>query len=396
MTERLYYKDPGLLEFEGRVTECGEVEGRYYTVLDRSAFYPTSGGQLHDTGSLNDVSVIDVVEHNDDTVRHLTAQPVGRVGDNVKGIVDRDRRRRFRQQHTAQHILSQAFVRFFDLATDSVHLGEEYAAIELAADSISQAQLDDAEREANRIVAHNLPVEILFVDRQQAARLPLRKIPEREGKFRIIRVGEFDYSACGGTHCSGSAEVRLVKITGTEKMRGKVLVKFLSGDAAVDDYAARFAATDELSRNLTCHFRDLADKVANLDSANRAMRKEITALQKELMPIKVQALADTSEVRSGRALVAQDIGDYDAKLAGSLAAAVAERIEGLALLQTGSRLILAVSDKCKLHAGELVKRFGPAAGLKGGGSRTAAQVGGAEPGKIEYYRQILVRMLDDE
>ena len=395
MTERLYYIDAGLLQFEGRIVECGEAEGQHYTVLDKSAFYPTSGGQLHDTGSLNGVRVVDVIEHDDDTVRHLTAQPVGSVGDNAKGMVDGDRRRQFRQQHTAQHILSQVLVRLFDLVTDSVHLGEEYAAVELAADGVSQAQLAEAEREANHIVARNLPVEILFVDRQEAARLPLRKIPEREGKFRIIRVGEFDYSACGGTHCNSSAEVRLVKITGTEKMRGKVLVKFLSGDAAVDDYAARFGITDELSRNFTCHFQDLPDKIAGLDSANRAMRKDITALQKELMPIKAQALAESSVIQSGYHMVARDIGEYDAKLAGSLAAAVAERVEGVALLQTGSRLILAVSEKCELHAGEMVKRFGAAAGLKGGGSRTTAQVGGAETGKLEHYRQLLVQTLND-
>jgi alanyl-tRNA synthetase len=396
MTERLYYRDANLLEFEAIVVDAGQADDRCYTVLNRSAFYPTSGGQLHDTGFLNGVEVVEVLEDEGDVIRHITPIPVGQAGDTVKGVVNATRRRRLRQQHTAQHILSQVFIRLCQLETVSVHLGEDYGAVELGGENVTAGQLEAVEEEVDRIIVQDLPVEVLFVEPDEAAKLPLRKMPERQGKFRIVRIGEFDYSACGGTHCDSTAGVRLVKIVGTEKMRGRAVVKFLAGDLAVGDYRERFRVTAELSHRFTCHFNDLPDKTSALEADEKALRKELAGLQKELLPAKVQALAQKVEAAGSLRLVATDVGPFDNKLLGMLAGMVAQAVGGLALLQSDDRLVLAVSETTALSAGELVKQLCEKAGLRGGGGRSMAQVGGAERGQVEKYRSLLLRVIGHE
>lgn len=393
MTERLYYKDPALLEFKARIVETGRDEDRYYTVLDRSAFYPTSGGQLFDTGTLNGAAIIDVVETPEGDVRHLSTEPVGNVGDEVTGIVDAHRRKTHRQQHTAQHILSQVFVKLFDLETVSVHLGEEYGAIEFDTDSITDEQRQAAEEMANEIIFANHPVDILFAEPDEVPSIPLRRPPKKEGTLRVIRIGDFEYSACGGTHCERTGQVGIIKLIGTGKMRGHALVNFLAGEQARADYAARFAVTSHLAQHFSCHLNDLTDKVTQLETSSRELRFETTRLQKELMPLQVQALVARATPVGERQLVVSELSNYDPKLALQFAAMIADRIHGLAAILLDGRLIVAVDARSGLHAGNIVKAFTAETGLRGGGGPVQAQVGGADPAQLQNYRTILENLL---
>lgn len=164
MTERLYYGDPALLEFDATVVGQGQRGEMYFTLLDRSAFYPTSGGQLFDRGALNGIEIVETIEADDGEVRHLSNAPVGQTGDKVHGTVDRPRRQKNRQLHTAQHLISQVFIRLGDAETVSVHLGEEYGAVELNRVDITESELDQAERWTNELILDNLPVEIRVID----------------------------------------------------------------------------------------------------------------------------------------------------------------------------------------------------------------------------------------
>ncbi len=292
---------------------------------------------------------------------------------------------RHRRQHTAQHILSQSFIRCLSAETVSVHLGEEYGAVELNRDELSEDQLEEVERFANRIVADGLPVKILFVEGDELDRLPLRKIPHRTGPLRVIQVGEFDYSACGGTHCVNSSEVLGIKLIGTEKIRGHLLVNFLSGEQAWEDYRARFRVTSLLSQQLTCHINDLLVRFDKLTEENKQLRKEQAEAQKQLLPIKASQLA--SKVKGS--LVAEDIGPFDKKLIGQLAGMVASQIEGLALLLSEERLTVAAADGTKFDAGEIARRLGSECGLKGGGNARQAQLGGASPEQFSRYVKIV-------
>ncbi len=389
MTERLYYTNPGLLEFEATVVEVGEESGRHLTVLDRSAFYPTSGGQLFDTGFLGGVPVIDVDEGPAEEVRHWTASPVGTPGERVAGMVDAYRRRMHRQQHTAQHILSQTFVRLFGYETVSVHLGEEYGAIELNVEKISEEQLREAEERAVEAVFGDLPVEILFAERTEALKLPLRKVPKREGVIRIIKIDGFDHSACGGTHCDRTGQVGLLKIVGVEKMRGHALVNFLAGEQARADFAVRYAVTSQLTRKLTCSVNDLVGSFDRIEAENKELKREMGRLQRDMMPSHARELAAGAIAVGERLLVVAPVDTYDSKLINQLAGMVAEQVNGVAALLFDGRLIVAVGPQSGLHAGNLVKELSAQTGLRGGGNQAVAQVGGADPAQLETYRAIL-------
>ncbi len=396
MTERLYYNDPNQVEFEATIGEVGQVADRFFTVLDRSAFYPTSGGQPHYTGQLNNIDIVEVTVEDDKSVRHWSNSAIGEAGDTVRGVVDTTRRRHFRQQHTAQHIVSHVFHAMFSLRTMSVHLGEEYSAIEFNADTFPPEKLKQAEKASNDILAQNLPIEILIVDATEAARLPLRKELTRTGKIRVIRIGDIEYSPCGGTHCNSTAEVRTIKLTGIEKIRGRILVKFLAGEIALEDYLGRYEVTSELSRKFTCHFSDLPEKVISLQTNASDLRQEVTALGKELLPVRIESIAGSVRTIGKYQFASGDVGSTDAKSAIQVAQAVAEKIEGAALVQSESRLVIAVSSQCGLHAGKLTSKFNQHSGLKGGGGQTMAQIGGAENGKLSQYVELFSSVLNDE
>ena len=394
MSERLYYRNAALLEFEADIIEQGQHGEKYYSVLNRSAFYPTSGGQIFDTGHINDIEVLEVVETEDGTVRHITAVPVGEIGAKITGKINKARRQRNRQVHTAQHILSQAFIQLYNFESVSVHLGEEYANIELNTENLTLEQLIEAETLANDVIRDNYPVEVIFADEDLLKHLPLRKVPERKGTLRIIKIDDYDCSACGGTHCNFTAEVGCIKIIGHEKVRGRTLVKFLAGNLAFDDYRRRYAITDYLSRSFTCHISDLPDKIGKLTLENKTAGKEISRLQKELLPIRAEKLvADTKKI--GRINLCESItNDIESNLVGQLASLVADKIEGMALFISGDRLYLAIADKTGMNAGNIIKEFAAQTGLRGGGSSKLAQVGGVKTEYFEKYREMILKIAD--
>lgn len=385
MTERLYYNDPGLASFDAIITGEGTIDGRIWVTLDRSAFYPTSGGQLHDLGRINGIDVIDITEDDNGEVQHFVRSAVGQVGEKVSGEIDPVRRRLFRQQHTAQHILSQAFFRLYSLQTMSVHLGEEYGAVELPAEEVNDDKLCEAEKLANEVIRAGETVQILFVTPEEAADFPLRKVPKTRDRLRIIRVGDFDWSACGGTHCSSTAEVGMIKVIATEKLRKRTLVKFLAGDKAFEDYSQRFEVTSALSRDLTCHIADLPGKFRKLEDELIGLRREMGAIKKEMLPSKSGELAEQA-FEVGRHKVAAAIDNsLDPKLAMQLGGLVADKIGGIAVLLAEERLIIVTAESSGLHAGHLTKELSEKTGLKGGGGVNQAQLGGADRDRFDLY-----------
>lgn len=395
MTERLYYKDPGLLEFTARVVETGRDEHGCVTVLDRSAFYPTSGGQSYDTGSLNGKQVVDVTEGDAGRVLHHTTEPVGAIGDAVEGRIDKVRRRRHRQSHTGQHLLSAAFHHLFGYVTASVHLGEEYSAVEFDVETVSDNDLKRAETWVNDTIADNVPIEIMFVESDRIAELPMRKQPKRSGLLRLIKIGELDYSACGGTHCNTTGGVGLLKIVGIEKMRGRALVKYLCGDLAVADYLSRYEATDVMARAATCNPDDLPGKFEKLSDELRDAKADLSALRKELLPTHAAQLATKAEQAGRCRFVLAPAPEADPSTGGQLAALVADNIGGLAVLLIAGRLMVAAPENGEFDAGQIVKALVARCDLKGGGNRRQAQLGGAPINDLAPYRAMLREILGD-
>ncbi|MCB2201851.1 hypothetical protein KQH51_03550 [bacterium] len=390
MTERLYYTDPTMVEFTAVVTASGADGDRSWVELDRTAFYPTSGGQLADRGMIDVRQVVDVVETEDGTIRHVLDTMAPAVGAKVTGRIDEERRWRHRQQHTAQHMISALFARNFGHPTVSVHLGEEYGAVELDAPSVDESQREKVEREVNRLIRADEDVEIMMVGRDEAVNLPLRKMPDREGTIRVIRVGDLDWSACGGTHCRTTAEVGLVKIVGVEKQRGHILVKFLAGSQALADYERRFGITEALSNALTCHTDDLPANLDKLVAENKEQKRALAALRKELLPIRAQQLALKAETHRNIKIVFEAVGGAEASEAAALASAVAVSIGGVAALIIEGRLALACAQASGVHAGNVARAICNATRLRGGGNAGAAQIGGVDASNVETVRSALM------
>ena len=208
MTDRLYYTDPYNREFDATVARIDQREGRTLVMLDRTSFYPTSGGQPFDTGTLGDWRVVDVFDEDDGSIAHVVDGEFS-VGQRVHGVIDWPRRFDHMQQHTGQHVLSAAFDRLFGVRTVSFHLGATVSTIDLARE-LAPRDLAAAEGEANRIVWENRPVTIRYADAEDASRMPLRKEPKRGGTLRLIDVEEWDLSACGGTHVARTGAIGVI------------------------------------------------------------------------------------------------------------------------------------------------------------------------------------------
>src|SRR5207244_3410508 len=224
-TERLYYNDPYLLEFDARVVETRPTGDKVGIVLDKTAFYPTSGGQPNDLGTLNDVALVDCVEDEaSGNVIHVSAGSLS--SESVHGRVDDARRADHMQQHSGQHVLSQAFVELFNWPTVSFHLGVVTCTIDLPADSISPEQAEKAEDLANRIVRENRNVAVRYLTPENIAEAGLRKPTERTGDIRVFDISGYDRSACGGTHVRMTGEIGPVLITGIERAKKQTRIEF--------------------------------------------------------------------------------------------------------------------------------------------------------------------------
>jgi alanyl-tRNA synthetase len=233
MTKRLYYDSSEMHEFDSVIEDVAPLspqQSRPAVILRETAFYPTSGGQVHDTGWLTldgaeRLRVTEVADAEDGRIVHYLEAParLPLAGAAVHGSVDPERRRDHMQQHSGQHVLSAAFVELYQMATTSFHMGEDYCSIDLAAPSVSSEQIAGAEKRANQIVFENRPVRIRYVSRAEAERLGLRKLPPAErDELRLVEVVDFDLSACGGTHVGSSGQIGSIVLR-MKRRRGNLL-----------------------------------------------------------------------------------------------------------------------------------------------------------------------------
>ena len=231
MTQRLYYTEPYRKTFDATVVHVESVAGAWHVTLDQTVFYPTSGGQPFDTGTLGGAAVRDVIDRDDGTIAHVVSGAL-KAGDVVTGEIDWARRFDHMQQHTGQHVLSAAFDRLFGVRTESFHMGQLSATIDLARE-VTAAEVARAEDDANRVVWEDRPVLVRFATAEEAAAMPLRKESARTGALRLIDVQDYDLSACGGTHVERTGAIGVIAIGGWEKFRGGSRVEFLCGDSRV-------------------------------------------------------------------------------------------------------------------------------------------------------------------
>lgn len=395
MTERLYYRDSTMVTFSGRVVGLTMDGETARITLDRSAFYPSSGGQLFDIGKLGDYAIIDVVEENDEVIHIGNGKPPFAVGDPVEGRVDAERRRDNMQKHTGQHILSRAFIEICGAATISSRLGEEDCTVELDRESVDEGCVRRAEGRANEIIFENRPVTVHFIPHAELSKYPLRKIPDRqEGEYRIIQIADYDWSACGGTHCPATGSVGLIKITGHDKLRGHIRFHFLTGLMALDDYRWRYEQIEAVAGLLTRHGREVAAGVAALLEDNGRLRRRVGELKKELLPSRIDAWLDQAAIYKDIPVIALDFSGDDFKDAKDTALAIVKRRPAIVIAGADDRLLIAVGGDLPYSAVDLVKKAAAQYGGRGGGTPQLAQGGGFSPEDIKVLLAHPERVFD--
>ncbi|HEY6211257.1 MAG TPA: alanyl-tRNA editing protein, partial [Vicinamibacterales bacterium] len=283
-TERLYYKDAYLRGFDATVTSAGRDGEARWVTLDRTAFYPTSGGQPFDTGTLGGFRIVDVVDRDDGSIAHVVeSRTVNREpgtgnlepgtgnlepGTSLHGEIDWRRRFDHMQQHTGQHVLSAAFDRLYKVATVSFHLGAESSTIDLAR-TVTADEIAKAEDEANRIVWEDRPVHIRFADAEEAAALKLRKPSAREGTLRLIDVEDFDLSACGGTHVARTGAIGVIAVASSERFKGGQRLEFVCGGRALARFRSLRDAVAASVRSLSVMPAELPAAIEKLHADTR-------------------------------------------------------------------------------------------------------------------------------
>ena len=404
MANRLYYDDAALLSFSAQVTDIREAsrangQSLWQVALDRSAFYPASGGQPHDTGILQatarsgaklEAPIVEVVEDEAGEVWHFTRKPL-LAGTQVEGLVDAVRRRDHMQQHSGQHLLSAAFLRECGARTVSFHLGAESSTIDLAIDALTDGQIARVERLSNEIIAQNRTVSLRTVERQEAERLlaagVLRKLPEREGAIRMIEIADFDLNACGGTHVRATGEIGGLLIRKVEKAGKSIRVEFLCGLRAIDAARRDFETLTSASNLLSSAAARLPEAISRLQAESKSAAKEKESLLEEIarhvaaemVSQRQQVLA---EAEGPLPLITRTFPDHDLTflklLARNIARLSPESISLLASTQVEpAQIVLARGAAATLHCGNTLREELAALGARGGGSADMAQ--GAVP-----------------
>lgn len=371
MTERLYYRDATLLDFDANVID--HVGDAQHVVLDRTAFYPTSGGQPHDVGVLGAARVVDVIDEADHVI-HVTNVPMP-LGP-VRGVVDAVRRRDHMQQHSAQHLLSALAADRLKWETTSVHFGAEHSTIEFATAAISDRQLADLERWANDVVAEARAVTMSFEDAAAAEQVGLRKASGRAGEIRVVTIVDIDRSACGGTHVSRTSEIGPVLLLGVEKLRGNSRVGFLAGDRVLMHARASDTSLAALTRELGCAVSELGTLVPARQQELKAARDELAKLEQEVAVSRVRALYDaTAPGADGVRRITHRAQDESAALLRAMAQAIAplERALLVAIGGSPAAIYFATSTDSSVDAGARLKPALAVAGGRGGGSARVAQ-----------------------
>jgi alanyl-tRNA synthetase len=393
MTQRLYYHDSFLYDFDAEVEELPESK-RPAIILNRTAFYPTSGGQIFDMGVISTETgshrVTEVAETEDGRVVHYLEAPVKDLhsGTRVHGLIDANRRRDHMQQHSGQHVLSAAFVRLFSMPTVSFHMADEYCSIDLDTPALTKEQIASAERFANEVILENRPVDIRFVTREEAGKLGLRKLPPVEGnQLRIIDIHDFDLIACGGTHVRQTGQIGCILLRKSEKVRQGYRVEFVAGQRAVATARRDFTTLTDASALFSAHIYDVPQQVRKSLEEIRSLRKQGEESLDELTAAQATSLLAEAPESGGRKLVMRTFADRDMNslklLAQKLTRQSANVIALLATTSPQPSLVFAQSAGQPSDMAAAMKQVMAQIGGRGGGTKDMAQGGLPNSDKVE-------------
>jgi alanyl-tRNA synthetase len=369
MTERMYYSDSYLREFRARIVQRSPDGCTVY--LNRTAFYPTSGGQPFDTGTIGGAAVVDVIDE-DSQVAHRLAAPV--AGDEVECLINWERRFDHMQQHTGQHLLSAVFAERFGLKTVSFHLGAEGSTIDLEGGAVDAKTAAEAERVANRIITENRAVALSFEDAAEVT--GLRKAPAREGTLRIVTIEDLDRNACGGTHLRTTGEIGALLLRKTERIRNSTRLEFLCGARAVRRARMDFDLLTRAAQHFSSPLDEVPALVEGQIEASRAAEKTRRKLEMDLAGFRGRELyAATAPGTDGmrRVIQRKDRGSLEELRAVAQSFAAQPKAVFVAALAEPPSVLLAVSEDAGIDAGKTLKAALSDVEGRGGGTAQIAQ-----------------------
>jgi alanyl-tRNA synthetase len=383
VTERLYYSDSHLIEFEARVVDVSDrVSGWTALVLDRTAFYPTGGGQPSDTGTLNGVRVVECIDDGDKGVLHVVQGAAPGRGDVVRGRVDWSRRLDHMQQHTGQHILSQALVTLFNAPTRSFRVLEASCQIDVELNNPTTEVIERAVELANNVIWEDRSIAIRNVTSGEAAELPLRKEPAREGDLRLIEIDGFDLTPCGGTHAYRTGEVGMIAVRSWERAKGLTRIEFVAGVRALADYRKANKSARKIAGLFSTGRDDAPQVAAQMVEEHKELNRRIRVLEELAAEGEAEKLLATA--RDG--VVVHTFDGRDAESLKKLAHALMATPQTIALLASRdkdtARLVFARSADA---AGDMHTLMREACALldgRGGGKPEIAQGGGKKVDKL--------------
>jgi alanyl-tRNA synthetase len=385
MTRRLYHDDAYLRSFDAEVIEVTTHGDRPAAILDRTAFYPEAGGQLGDRGTLSrsasgladggGVDVLDTQERDDGAILHVLAAPLER-GARVTGTLDWARRRQHMAQHTAQHLLSGTLLDRAQAATASARLGESALTIDVTRDRIPEAELAAAEQLANDLVDDDLPIRAWFPDAGELAALKLRRDPKVTSDIRVVAIGDYDFSPCGGTHCARTSQLGAIRITNSERYKGMTRVTFVAGRRGRAELFTRDHILRGLAAQFSCAPTDVPAAIDKLTRGAAANDAEITALRGRLATSIAQTFTGTGTVVAALPGDAELLRGVAAKLVAAGRDAILAAPD-----DAGATVVIFRAAGSQLDCAALYKRLQAKLGGRGGGrpdraeGRLAAPIG---------------------
>ena len=397
MTERLYYDQTDLKEFSATVTAVRETDGKYEIALNRSAFYPTSGGQPYDTGVIGHANVLDVYVDGEGEVWHVVDGALSE-GEEVFCRIDWARRFDHMQQHAGEHMLAGAVYRLYGGYTIGLHLGAEMSTIDVTMPDgsvhLSPEQIDALEKDVNEQIHEDVPIRCWFPDAEELASLPLRKAPTVTEHVRIVAIGAKEMVACGGTHPSSAGQIGIVKIVDARPAKGKMRLGFVCGMRAFKDYQLRMRVSDEAAAMYSTKVELLPEAVSRQQETIISLQREIAAMRREQAKKEAQALAERAVDVNGVKVIAGVLPSLQPDALREVASDLIGKGNVLALLaspkESGGYLTLfARSEDVSADAGKLLREASSACGGKGGGKPDFAQGSAPAADVIEAALKIL-------
>ncbi|MBN2395825.1 MAG: hypothetical protein JXC36_05095 [Candidatus Atribacteria bacterium] len=377
MTQKLYHDDSYQMKFEAKILEQFISNEKFALILDQTCFYPEAGGQTCDKGMINGIPVLDVQEENGNIIHYLRDDLHMNSGEYIHGEIDWKERFDHMQQHSGQHILSATLIELYQKETQSFHMGKEICTLDIPFVSLGDQQTREIEKRANQIIYENRPIDHYYLDdTSKIAEKNIRKAQKNHERLRIIEIKNYDVTACGGTHCSSTGEIGMIKIIGYEKQKENLRISFVCGYRALRDYQMKNTITNHLSRIFTTGIDCLEEYVIRLSKEKMDLSKQYHKIEKKVHQLEADDLKRNNlKEKNGIVMISKLFSDQDLQSLKEIASVLTNQENYVAILGTENPepiVCIACSKNLFFRMDELIKEITLNYQGKGGGSRFIA------------------------